>query len=721
MRRAVPAGISALLLACAPAFAGSYARFAHVPRADAERVSGLPGDGPAALYRPEPELPAPSAWPGPEAFPRTSGTGRLADGGLFWTDYLYDDHGTVAASAGDPSVQAGSPTFGTYTYPAGAAHGNGADVFRAGVLLRGDATYWRVDWNTLADPAVPIAEWTFDRDADAATGTSAWAAGAQVDSPGIDTALVVSSRGARLVDLVTGSVLATPPVAVDRAARSFVVAVPRDVLAVSGRWRVRLAAGLATPDGRGFARPPGTLPNQPAVYNVAFRTRAQEAPANNFWNDMAQTRALAQNDVSGFSATVSWADLAARSTTAEEQPRGWVDRWYVSSVDLGPGIVTDPSTIEDGRPNYLGRVQPYAVFVPSSYSPGSPSPLTFLLHSLTQNHNQYAATTPTFSTLACEDRHSLCVTTLGRGPDGNYWDYAELDFWEVWHAVASAYDLDPERTVLSGYSMGGIGTNQLAMAHPDLFAKAVTLAGGVGDVPALANLRWVPTYLAGGAEDELVWVTTQKAEADALDALGYRYRWLTYPVMDHVAYELADSFADAARFMGDASRLRTPGHVTFHWTPADTPAGSDPTQLSQGGIAWTQRPDLGVGTTGAYWLRDLQARSTASDAEVDAVSQARPDPAVTPVRSRTVDPTSAPEPAVVTTLDWTAGAAPAPGDRITLRLTNVAGLRLLLADAGFPAGSTGVLDVTTDGPVRIDLGGTTLTLDAGHHVVPFPA
>lgn len=684
-------------------------------------AGGLPADGPAALYRREPRLPAADGWPGGgTAFPRTSGTGRYAGGGFFWTDYLYDDHGTTAASPGDPSVTAGSPSFGTYTYPDGPAHGNGADIFRAAVMLRGRMTYWRVDWNTLADPRVPIAEWTFDRDDRASTGTAAWPAGAGVTSPGIDTALLVSSRGARLVRATDGVVTAHLPVTVDRAAHSFVVAVPSSLLRPAGTWRVRLAAGLADAAGTGFARPPQTAPTQPAVYNVTFRTPEQEVPADDYWNDLAQTRALAQGDVTPFSVTLSWTALAHRRTTPEPMPRGWSDRWYVSAVDLGPGIVTDPSSISDDRPNYLGRVQPYAVYVPHSYDARRPAPLTFLLHSLTQNHNQYAATTPQFTQLACERRHSICVTTLGRGPDGGYHDDAELDFWQVWHAVAAAYRLDPDRTVLCGYSMGGIGSNQLAMEHPDLFARSVTLAGGVGDVPALTNLRWVPTYLAGGAEDELVRVTTQKAEADGLDALGYRYRWVVFPVMDHVAYELADSFADAAAYMGDARRAVDPGRITFTWTPRDT-AGSDASQLSQGGIAWTQRADLGVGTTGAYWLRHLKARTLARDASVDARSGLRPDLREHLHRSRTVEATMSPEPAVVTTLGWTAAGRPRPRAVLRLRLTNVASLSVLLAAAGFGPGRSGLLVVDTDGPTTVDLGGRRVRLAAGHHAVRFRA
>ncbi len=718
MRRRLAVAAAVLAVAAPAGVAAAGGQGSAAPAGPA--VSGLPDDGPPALYRPEHRLPAARGWPGPDAFPRTSGTGRLARGGLFWTDYLYDDHGATAASPGAPSVTAGSPSFGTYTYPPGPAHGNGADIFRAAVLKRGDATYWRVDWTTLADPRIPLAEWVFDRDNRTATGASAWPGGAAVRSPGIDTALLVSSRGARVLDAVTGRVLATLPVAVDRAAAAFVVRVPDRLLHPVGTWRIRLAAGLADAHGSGFAAPPDALPGQPAVYNVTFRSRGQEPPADNFWNDRAQTQALDSGDVSAFSATVRWADLLHGRTTPEAQPKGWSDRWYVSSVDLGPGVLTDPSTMADGRPNYLGRVQPYAVFVPSSYDGRRPVPLTFLLHSLTQNHNQYAATTPRFGVQACQARRSICVTTLGRGPDGMYHDEAELDFWEVWREVATAYRLDPQRTVVSGYSMGGIGTNQLAMQHPDLFARAVSLAGGVGDVPAVQNLRWVPTYLAGGAEDELVWASTEKAEADALDGFGYRYRWVLYPAMDHVVFELADSFADAAAYMGDARRQRDPAHVTFRWTPRDE-ATANGSRLTQGGISWTQRPDLGVGTTGAYWLRDLRARSTAVDALIDARTGMRRNEVPTVERSQTLDPNAGPEPAVVTTVEWQPGAVMPPSQTILLRLDNVSAVRLLLADAGFPPGMRGALDVTTDGSVTVRLGARVLRLPRGHHVVPFTA
>jgi poly(3-hydroxybutyrate) depolymerase len=668
--------------------------------------SDLPADGPPALYAAETALPAPAGWPGPESFPRTSGSGRLAGGALLWTDWLFDDHGANGVPLNDLPVTAGSPSFGSYGYAAASAHGNGADIFRSGVALRGGDSYWRVDWTTLADPTVPVAEWTFDRDNNAATGVSTWAGAAGVTSPGIDTALVVSSLGARLLDLASGAVLSTLPVAADTLAGSFVVKVPGTVLRPTGSWRIRLAAGLANATGDGFAPATGALPGQTAVYNVTFRSRAQEPISNSFWDDMTQTSALTTGNVAAFSQLVRWSDLSARKTTAEEHPTGWSTRWYASSIKLGDGLLTTPASLNDSAANFLGRLQPYSVYVPTGVS--GRLPLTFLLHSLTQNHNQYAATTPNFTQQACEARHSLCVTTLGRGPDGQYYGPAQLDFWQVWHAVAQTLPLDPERTLLSGYSMGGLGSNAIAMAHPDLFSKVVTLAGSVGAVVELENLRELPVYLAGGAADELVPAPIQKAQADALAALGYRYRWLLYPAEDHVAFELQDGFADAALYMGNARRAVNPARVTLRWAAKDTGPTYNPATgvLTGTAISTTQRPDLGVGTTGAYWMRSLKARPGAAYGRVDATSAALPDPAVVTHRSQSLLLPGTPTPAVVTEQTWSVGASKALRSRVSLDLTGLSSAAVLLHDAGLPSTGCSTVSLVSDGRTALTLVGT---------------
>jgi hypothetical protein len=684
-------------------------------------VSGLPSGVPPAALHAEPTLPRPAGWPFPDRFSRTSGTSRLAGGALEWTDFLYDDHGAIGA--GTPSgVTSLAPPRGTYSYGASKADGNGADIFRAGIGLSGANTYWRVDWNTLDDPSIPIAAFAIDSDGNRATGVSAWGAGSGLRSAGIDHVLVISSRGAWVIDAATHARRLVPGAVTvdhraDRALGSFVAKVPTSFLPARSRpWTVRLAAGLAAPGGAAFAAVPateGALPGQPAVYNVSFRSARQETGRFNFWMDSAQALALTTGDVSAFSLPVDWAALAAKRSTAEPRVTGYTNRWYVSSIELGKGVVADTSASGDLRPNFLGRVQPYAVYVPTRAATG-PRPLTWLLHSLGVQHNQYGALNPTFLQQTCEARSSICATTLGRGPDGWYFDEAELDFWEVWHALATSFSLDPERTVLSGYSMGGWATYKLGLAYPDLFANAVVMAGppvcGIrvtGDtvqpagpgrctddgrtMPLLGNARWLPYQIFQGGADELVPVAGVLEQVADIDALNERYHFELYPSLDHLAWAAADLFAAPAAHMGSLKRTRDPGRITYTWYP----------DLS--------RPAWGIGPTGAYWVRGLRARDGGPGvlASIDISSSAHPDPVVTPVRSSgpVLTPDTPPVPGTYSDLQWKLGPRPIASPLITARLSDVAALRFALGRAGIQPGHAARISVQTDGPTTLGLTG----------------
>ncbi|HVU74624.1 MAG TPA: hypothetical protein VHE83_16800, partial [Mycobacteriales bacterium] len=456
----------------APRIAAPRTAAPHTATAVVPTPPGIPSGAPDAAKLPEPALPEPTraAWPFPNDFPRTSGTGRLGGGASFWSDFVYDDHGASAPSgfplSRDALVADLAPAQGIYGYPAGNAHNNGADIFRSAVGLDATASYWRVDWGTLVDKTVPIAEWTFDTDGNAATGASTWPAGAGVRSPGIDEALVVSGTGAWLIDPTTGTRTDVTAhggsLTVDMTSRSFIVKVPRTLMPVSGTWKVRLAAGLAQ-GGDTFGTPvieQDGLPldqalGLPKVYNVTFRSVAQEAPiwtdsrtaaleaafgaalkgtplgldglshfvTGNFWNEDDQADTLNGGDVSKFSLALDWAQLTAKTATPEPQPTGPSERWYVTRLDLGQGVVHDAGTgTGDLRPNYLSRVQPYSVYVPTGLPAGQKVPLTWILHSLGVNHNQYVALDPNLIQQECQDRHSICAGTLGFAPDGWYFD-----------------------------------------------------------------------------------------------------------------------------------------------------------------------------------------------------------------------------------------------------------------------------------------------------------
>ena len=689
-------------------------------------VDGMPEGVPPAALRSEPRLPSPAGWPFGEDFPRTCGTGRLARGALFWTDFIYDDHGAAGLLVDVPTGGL-VPPRGTYVYPAGSAARNGADVFRAAIGFTDTDTWWRIDWNTLLDASVPIGLFTFDTDR-TASGEGTWPAGAKVRSAGIDSALVMSGAGAWLIDLATQT--RTPvPHSVDMQARSFVASIPRSLLNPVGTWTVRLAAGLATAAGDGFADVPaerGALPGQPNVYNVAFRTHEQETAHLNFWSDQAQAAALADGDVSQFALAVPWDQLAARATTEEPVVTGTSTRWYVSSVELGQGVAE--TEVLDTRPQFLGRVQPYSVCLPATYVPGRTLPLTLLLHSLALGQNQFAAIDPRLLHEVCDARGSVVVTPLGRGPSCWYFDEGELDVWEVWARVAEQLGADPDRTVIAGYSMGGYGAYKLRLTYPEVFSQAVVLAGpptcGVRllpgtDIPAdlhpdshcaregetwrlLENARWLPFVIAHGLLDELVPFPSAVEQVLELDRLGYRYRFTVYPAEDHIAFAVQDKFDDPISHMGTGLRQADPGHITFAWYP----------QLV--------RRDLGIGPQRVWWISEMTAAAAVTNAPqavatVDARSYARPDPTRKTRRRRGFSWPFDPTPGLFAEQDWELGPPADALPNLSLNLTGVAALTVDVARAGLAAPPRSTLAVSTDTPTLLTLAalptGTAVQLD----------
>jgi hypothetical protein len=752
-------------------------RHAAAPRAVSPRLAdsvpgilGLPTGVPPAATASPASLPEPptTAWPFPSDFSHTEGTGRLAGGATLWTDFVYDDHGPFGSPIGiNQSGNASdlAPVHGGFAYPSGPADQNGADIFTAAVGYTGQATYWRVDWNTLVDPRIPVAEWTMTGDTAPgapATATS-WPANAGVTtSSGIQYALIVTAKHAELVEAANPATpVATMPTTVDMSSRSFIVKIPKSVLPVNGVWKVQLAAGVADPTDTEFATVPpsdGATGNGVNVYNVTFRGYRQEAElvcptgplpdpglasavgtgldvggvtydhlpvteCGNFWMENDQANTLAGGDVSKYSLSVDWRRLAAKVTTPEPLPTGYSNRWYVTPLSLGQGVV-DPSSSTLTPPTYVGRVQPYAVYVPTTYNPRAPTKLTWILHSLGANLNQYGGVATSQIQEECENRDSICATTEGFGEGMWYYAEAEVDFFDVWHQLALVYDLDPDATVVSGYSMGGWASYKLPEEYPGLFAQAMPLEGPVicglrvygsvqsfagagqctsdGDsTPLIVNLKWIPYVMTYGAIDELVPFAGGQEQIAQFRSLGYRFYAVDYPAEDHLVFAVQNDFTPADSQLGSLDRVQNPASFTFTWYP-DLVGTID--HVGQAGE---------IGPTSDYWISGLAGRdaSPGALATVQANSAAIPAPAETPSESFGVSPYPEPTPAATDAETWAAGATAAPAQSLTLNLSNVSSAAVDTGRAGLRCGT---ITVTTDGPTAL----TLLRLRPGATVKP---
>ena len=601
-------------------------------------VSSGQRPGPDVLYAPVPRAPqlenvAPFA-----AKPiLVSGATAYRQGEFLYQDFLHDDRGAAGTADTTDPTSGGTLQWkakaGTLTYPTDPVFaGNAADLVELRVKPLAGATAFRVTLNTLIDPervafTIAIGD---------SPGLVAWPHGANTSSPA-EHFLTVHGSHAELTDAATGSPeRPAPETTVDVARRQFTVLIPHQAWN-PGRSIVRLAAGVGLWDTEAGTylqpgstatetNPGGAASNNAALFNVAFRSN-EPLPAGPppgvtlidtsiaggvnpaWWREYAQSQALAKGDLAPFSASVEFSKLADRVADGSGVPKtGPIDRILASQRELGQGIVTKnlcgrfPAHCDGALPEQL---QAYTVYVP----PGKAAPaggygLTLLLHALNENENEYDGSHYQ-SQLGDRGSGYLVVTPSSRGPDGDYTDAAEANVFETWADVARHYRLDPRRTTLSGYSMGGGGTYRLMSRWPDLFARgaavgAATTPEQTGIVAALRNTP-ILTWVASG--DEGTTPDRQQAAIDNQTALGLHFTFDTFSTGDHGTLPANDEFGPFAAFLGDRRATLNPPHVTYGLVPA------------------YDFPNAGVVADHAYWLSGLEARDSRKNSTIDVRSE----------------------------------------------------------------------------------------------------
>lgn len=560
-----------------------------------------------------------------------AGSTEYCQGELIYRDYIYDDYGADAGLiAGGPTLlnlttrlgQRGNPfattpsllapSAGDVTYPAGLA--NTADLVKLSLSISGNELLAEFELNTLFNANDAIAALAIDTDNNAATGGGAWAP------------LQVSSRG--------WDVLKTVAVG-DPVSNRLQLRMPVPAGSV---WRVQ--AAVAQANGK--------------VMNVAFRGMDEQAGADglqgqllpnkgNYWEDK-QAAALASGDISQFGETLRVADLRNGLTKAAPAPVGFHQRVYTSKYVLGEGVELAGVAGRDGDTsgfcsqsfNYLGKYQPYGIYLPKAQAakPG----IQVVMHGCEANHASQI-NQPGFQQQMGEDRNRILIAPLGRGPYGFYSGVSERDVLDVIADAEATYVTDPERMIASGYSMGGFGAMHLATNYPDRFAGMVNWVGFTGSLrnipntntpldavlttltdvlkPVLdvvgpingsvayenvihyiGNLRHVPSANLYSGADELVQVNQAIALAQTLDQTGVPYRFYLHPVSEHLTFIALDDWRKESEASADWVRVKNPRRITYRFDPR------------------FDYPEYAVKHDRAYWLSQLVTRD-GLEAEVE--------------------------------------------------------------------------------------------------------
>lgn len=126
-------------------------------------------------------------------------------------------------------------------------------------------------------------------------------------------------------------------------------------------------------------------------------------------------------------------------------------------------------------------------------------------------------------------------------PTGSYWRSGAL--LALLDDAASRYRVDPRHVVVTGVSMGGYGTWELAMAAPERFAAISPICGG-GDARLARRLVHLPIWAFHGEEDDIVPLSETLEMIDAIRAAGGKPRVTIYPRVGHDSWMAAYATAE---------------------------------------------------------------------------------------------------------------------------------------------------------------------------------
>ena len=570
----------------------------------------------------------PARPPAGELGPLVSGTDLMRDRSWAWTDYVYDDRGAAAEPGGGGAV----------TYPEGQE--NTADLVQVQVTPAAGATRLTALLQTLRRGDRPLVGVALDLDANARTGAPALPGSWRPSGPlGAELLVSLSAAGAEVHRWSGRSWRAAGrlPVAVQRfqGAGTLSADVPHALADPSrtAAWRLFAVAGRADADWRdvGPIHDLGCVRDVPTLY-------ASKRQGDVLAGTAPSALAACRVDLAGLRRGVT---RLPDATTP-----GYHFYLYRSTLDLGGGTVPSTGTIPGVR--FLGAYQPYLVIVPKALP--KPAPMIVYIHGAQSNYVGdsggapfFLGTQRTFQPEGDEgERHTtpagqlysvhpstdppglapdnfgpgwsppaIVVQTQSRGESGGHQgrvDYSgihEADVLEALADVRRRLPVDPGRVVLSGSSMGGIGTFQLAARNPDLFSGAFAIIGEPHDPAELVNLRNVPFRQVNGVFDPLVAQPGPTEGAQRLLELGYDHRyWLlnrrhhetVTPLITCVFEELLAK-----------PRVVNPSHVVYRYAPA--------------GDAVDRRAGLRVVHDRAYWVSGLRVRPGATAGVVDVRSE----------------------------------------------------------------------------------------------------
>jgi len=213
-----------------------------------------------------------------------------------------------------------------------------------------------------------------------------------------------------------------------------------------------------------------------------------------------------------------------------------------------------------------GATYKYQVFLPDNWSRKQQWPIILFLHGAGERGNDGLLQTDVGLPRAIRENRSRfpTIVVLPQCLTEVWWTQPEMEELALAALAAATKEFkgDPKRTYLTGLSMGGFGSWDIAAKNPGKFAAVVPICGGIAmsehfrqahpdlakngyaDEPksyadVAQKIGKTPVWIFHGGSDDTVPVDGSRKMNDAVKAAGGNVRYTEYPGVGHNSWDKA--------------------------------------------------------------------------------------------------------------------------------------------------------------------------------------
>jgi predicted esterase len=199
-------------------------------------------------------------------------------------------------------------------------------------------------------------------------------------------------------------------------------------------------------------------------------------------------------------------------------------------------------------------LQPYSLYVPQGYLEDEPIPLLVTLHGSGVDEQQLILSVARLHSLYRSRKRTgtmMVMAPQARGLSDWYTGRSGEDVIECIAHVRKLYNIDEERIVLDGFSMGGYGAWRIGLLHPELFRALIIRSGAIKPPPPIQGENIIelldrvktkvpPVLILHGDKDNAVPVENASRAVEKLKELGIKHRYIEVKGAAHSGYERWD-------------------------------------------------------------------------------------------------------------------------------------------------------------------------------------